>query len=133
MRTIKFRAWDGKEMFNINVLALAECGWSCDKGRGVSIPYQPSIEVMQFTGLLDKNGKEIFEGDIILAHEKGKNYPLNYIVVFSETQLGFRLRWVGRTKSQEDSRGFYDQLISESKHEKFEVIGNVHETPELLK
>jgi len=69
MREIKFRAWDGKTMFPVAVLAIAETGWDCEKGRGVSIPYQPSIILMQYTGLKDKNGlTEVYEGDIIDAN-----------------------------------------------------------------
>lgn len=70
VREIKFRAWNGKEMFNVDVLAISPCTWDCpDYGkRGVSLAYQPHIKVMQYTGLHDKNGKEIYEGDILYCH-----------------------------------------------------------------
>lgn len=67
MREYKFRAWDGREMFNVDVLAISPCTWDCpDHGRrGVSLPYQPSVTVMQSTGLFDKNGVEIYGRDIL--------------------------------------------------------------------
>jgi uncharacterized phage protein (TIGR01671 family) len=64
-REIKFRAWNGKEVKQVDQITIGENTWSCENGYGVSIPYQPSIILMQYTGLKDKNGKEIYEGDIV--------------------------------------------------------------------
>jgi uncharacterized phage protein (TIGR01671 family) len=56
MRTIKFKAWDTvlDEMVEWDALA----------NSFASVLYDKNYKVMQFTGLLDKNGKEIYEGDI---------------------------------------------------------------------
>lgn len=88
--------------------------------------------VGQFTGLLDKNGNEIYEGDIIKAHKADTNYPLEYVIVFNNDTVwgnpmnGFTMRWIDRFKKKEG--GFYDEHITPSKYKAFEVIGNIYET-----
>ena len=73
MRELKFRAWDAKGKNLCKVLML----WPGDKGHGVQMLLPngnimlsttasvEGVEVMQFTGLKDKNGVEIFECDIL--------------------------------------------------------------------
>ena len=66
-REIKFRAWhkDLKKMFKIGQITLEKGIWNFEPNDrdfiGMSIPYQPSFVLMQYTGLHDKNGKEIYE------------------------------------------------------------------------
>lgn len=132
MREIKFRAWDSRSrtMFNVDVLAISPCGWSCPDydTRGVSLAYQPQIEVMQFTGLRDRNDKDIYEGDIIKAvlpnHGVGSDITLAQNPVYYD-ESSFRVR-------QNDHPGSGIRLDDLAPNVEIKVIGNIYESPHLL-
>ena len=116
MREIKFRAWDidKKEMFIPSMITS-----SGDISRPYGIDNWCKAELMQFTGLQDKNGKDIYEGDIVeyedLALDGGGDGE-KHIVCFESLEeaimfnMGFK--YVGS--------------------EQMEIIGNIYENPELL-
>jgi uncharacterized phage protein (TIGR01671 family) len=78
----------------------------------------------QFTGLKDKNGKEIYEGDFIRCPERVK-YPASggKVTQYERTE---RIEWTDK----ESGFGINQWEVSEYD---FEIIGNIYENPELLK
>ncbi len=115
-RIIKFRFWDGKKMYD----------WSWAKEYQIEHVFTPDMEVwgvLQFTGLLDKNGKEIYEGDIIRTGKSG------YLRVVEWNTDRFNARWIIETQEaihKENGLGMPLNI------ELYEVIGNIYENPELL-
>ena len=67
MREIKFRAWDKDEKRMTTTFSVSSQGQVTFTPLGESTRYLTGYILMQFTGLLDKNGKEIYEGDIIVS------------------------------------------------------------------
>ena len=124
MREIKYRAWNGKEMFNVDVLAISPCAWDCpDYGkRGVSLAYQPSISVMQHTGLKDTNDIEIYEEDIISTHKH------DFVVKWDEIGGMYLFHEINNPDSGMD----YYEFEENYSYYGFHVIGNVYKNPELL-
>ena|ERR1043165_476388 len=112
MREIKFRAWNMKNAFytdrfvESNLFNLIRSG-------------EP---VMQFTGLHDKNGKEIYEGDIMRHVPDGNAPHLPFIVSWSEILLAWSIH---------DEARKWCEYLNERKHN-YIVIGNIYENPELL-
>jgi uncharacterized phage protein (TIGR01671 family) len=87
---------------------------------------------MQYTGLKDKNGKEIYEGDIV--EWKMGDWRDAIGVTVKDEDLVCRVEW------KDDHTGFYPFVEDEGYDgvimfsvDKCEVIGNIHENPELLK
>ena len=144
-REINFRIWDteNKEMLKVQELNFEPTFYG---GKMTIRPYQYSdyfdteeMILMQYTGLHDKNGKEIYEGDIVT----GSDYPFidegkqNYvgIVVFYDdvAQFGYEYKCM-----RKDKRGISNGINNEFEAnenlvcEDLEVIGNIYEDIELL-
>ena len=118
MREIKFRAWDklNKEMFNVESINFQERRVYEDT---VSYHKFEDIELMQYTGLKDKNNKEIYEGDIL---SKGNNEK-HYKVIFENGS--FRAEFEG------DFEEYSFDLIDVAA-QGCEIVGNIYENPELM-
>jgi len=124
-REIKFRAWDIKrnEMRSpegVLLLPKREGGAQAMSGDGYN------YELMQFTGLKDKNGKEIYEGDVFreVYDDEGKTIEFVSVVKWDSSSASF---FAGEPKQHFAELCDLDEIANE-----FEVIGNIHENPELL-
>lgn len=84
------------------------------------------LELMQSTGLEDKNGKEIFEGDVIAIEVDDTGTPIN-ARVFQNRKIGVLMFHVF-----EDNEDVPMVELLEDNSVAFEIIGNVYENPELL-
>ncbi len=122
-RELKFRIWDTQnKSFIKDPTRYKSLAISCD-GRGVySGKYDDCVEdryiIQQYTGLKDRNGKQIFEGDIVLSTcPKILNDNFSGEVIFDEGSFLVKI-------NNTDIRGVSDEL---------EIVGNIFENPELLK
>ena len=156
MREIKFRAWnDSSNSFYTDIKLLSTLAFF--EGEGVVNVFDDNLIFEQYTGLKDKNGKEIYESDIIQFNfgEKSKEGIINSLVIFENGCFMYRTYpskqvKVGKKWDQEhdycNSRwygpgnyplcsGFYghgDLNYYDNSQSKITVIGNIHENPELL-
>ena len=123
MREIKFRAWDKESKRFTNYALLDDKAIFFEKHLGTWKPSTNRFVLMQYTGLKDKNGKDIYEGDIVKA------------VSFA--------RWIGFIKYLPEKAAFVlwdyeklpyrDDFVYLSQFEDgFEILGNIFENPELM-
>lgn len=117
MKELKFRAWDGKKMIEdvipaseTSIIELFEYEWQ-----------EAEVEAIeQYTGLKDKNGQEIYEGDLV-----------EYTTCYYGNEKRHRkvIEW---SEWYSDDFGEPHNLGYSNLSECMEVIGNVHENPDLL-
>lgn len=123
----KFRAWDSVEKKFVEHFFITDNGLICNMEKPTSgynspVPIEKSeLILMQFTGLKDKNGKDIFEKDIV--NFKGRKA----IVKWHGSYASFIYEFVDELQNR--TTKWQPLYLS---YYKFEVIGNSLENPELL-
>ena len=124
-REIKFRAWDKDRKEFVYISETDEGLWIND---GISTTVMPnhSSNLEQYTGLKDKNGKEIYEGDIVEEdidfNSKMTDGTFRYKVYWNEDELCWSLDPIG-------SESIHNDLWELNSSRR--VIGNIHENKEL--
>jgi uncharacterized phage protein (TIGR01671 family) len=133
-REIKFRAWDKekKVLMPVKLMDWSEWWVSCNPigingpltyGERNSFKNEKTDRhiLMQFTGLKDKNGREIYEGDFVKGHwwDRGKSH--RHIGIVQYGMASFSVVGVKQYLGMSD-------LLNPT----YEVIGNIYENPELL-
>jgi len=143
-REIKFRAWDKKGNNMVFPLFPKHIQYAEDytgfaSGRIDDGVFEDSFELMQFTGLLDKNGKEIWEGDILRVLYTDWPSQLDTLPELSHEEYLDSLSMLGVVVFSGDrfsidfNDGFRTRSIFEGEYGFKKVIGNIYENPELLK
>ena len=129
MREIKFRAWDKKRSLMSRV---ANWIFPCKMGFGlIELKDQPAthearygygeLELMQYTGLKDKNGVEIYEGDGV----KGS-------MLVAMRRVTLEITWEDAGFASRDTVTRDEYLVTRGNALNWEVIGNIYENPELV-
>lgn len=139
-RQIKFRVWDigekkYQDCYGIGVdgefahVAIGDQYYLINDEDGIQFVLE------EFTGLLDKNGNEIFDGDIVEICEDKGYYGSN----IGQIQYHLGCFLIFPPNHEQDLMTFYMSigsyekiLLTNRKSEKINVIGNIHENPELL-
>lgn len=134
MREIKFRAWlkDDKRMVEVRSIDFHE------EGNIITVNYndifgfefnENEIELMQYTGLKDKNGKEIYEGDIVDIHQTVNGQS---VFVIEVTNTGLVIPRYAFDKNYKYEYNIRELLEFDEYDKEIEVIGNTYQNRELL-
>lgn len=152
MRELKFRGWDKvtKRYYAVSGLEYGDDGRLCEiylagirideSDPCANVRMSSDVIIEQYTGLKDKNGKEIYEGYIvrlyehnwwdgkIVKHHKKPRIEGNFVVFYNDDTAAFEMK-----NTQPYDNGIRGEEPFGLVSQEYEVIGNIHENPELVK
>lgn len=127
MREIKFRAWlkEERKMVNVETLFIGinRLCFGNSKTEDLFFRDFEEVELMQYTGLKDKNGKEIYDGDIVLVESGGTSTWYKTVIKFKEGAF------IASLIDGEDYIYIFNRGFDSND---FEILGNVYENKNLL-
>lgn len=140
MREILFRGWNKKTKKMIDLLAITPLALNSDI-PGIFLPFNDDIELMAFTGLTDKNGTKIFDGDFlkytfnekieVLYGKTIKSQGYGIFIVEFDT-FEFCLKLIKQENYFFGELPYIKKIVRKESLNDYEIIGNIHERPELL-
>ena len=122
MREIKYRAWDIQTESMRDVLVIDWVNELIDLSGGIIERRPNEVKIMQYTGLKDKNGVEIYEGDIVKTVSNGEVFT--GVVVYDLSEVDFKV-----TDGKENYGRNFQYLTGNDENE---VIGNIYQNKELI-
>lgn len=138
MRGIKFRVWDKGSMHSVQRLiwsGLTDEVFAYDDGGSNNLLSADIL--MQYTGLKDKNGVEIYEGDIVRIlytdwPSQSDSDPRSFEQYLNDIAEVKVIVWKVQGFYASHSVDGYAESMEPGTHGFIEVIGNIHENPQLL-
>ena len=139
MRDIKFRVWNtetNKMITNVKEMGVFALQSIYSIDEFLVIPTNEKYPLMQYTGLKDKNGAEIYEGDILVAKNKKDSKNNDWIGIVEDNNYGWLAlkykeyinpSWLGALSTPINEPQNASWIMSNC-----EVIGNIYENKELL-
>ena len=129
-REIKFRGWNVKTKTMLDLKAITPLAMDSKlECEGLFLPFADEVILMQYTGLKDKNGVEIYEDDLVQFKGHVGNF---YEDGRRQTLLG---RVFYKTSGSIDyclKVGDQNYGLNSNDVDEYEIIGNIHQNPELL-
>lgn len=125
-REIKFRFWNGASMKEVGTLEFFDFG---EIHINEELVLKEPIHLMQYTGLKDKNGKEIYEGDVVKCSDNRVAK-----VIFGETGWMIESKPFSKMEIRFSEENSVIRMNADryGKLKNTEVIGNIYENPDLL-